>query len=155
MSVAEVFFGGTLALACLVAMASDIRQRLIPNSLCLALALAGLGYGFARAGWPGLGPHAFHMAAALAIGMALFAARWIGGGDAKFYAACAAWFPLSAAAALASLVSVAGLALVFVWFTARRLRGLPTFGKGAGAGGQLPFGVAIGLGTLAAFALNL
>lgn len=154
MSVVEIIFSGTLALACLMAMASDLRRRTIPNALCAALLLAGLGFGYLQEGWSGLGWHALHAGLALLIGMALFALRWFGGGDGKFYAACAAWFPIGAAAALGTMIALAALGLVAVWFTIRKLRGQPTFTLRGGQPTELPFGIAIGLGTLALFALQ-
>lgn len=154
MSAAEILFGGTLALACLFGMASDIRSRLIPNALCGALLLIGLGFGFQQAGIAGLGWHAAHAGIALLIGMALFAIRWFGGGDGKFYAACAAWFPLQQAMALGLAIALAGLVLVMAFFLWRKLRGQPTFTLRSGKSAQVPFGIAIGLGTLATFALR-
>lgn len=154
MNLAEILFGGVLALGCLGAMASDLARRLIPNSLCLVLAAVGLGYGYSMAGLPGLGWHAVHMTAAFAIGLGLFAIRWAGGGDGKFYAACAAWFPARDLLPLLSLIAMAGLVLVFVWFAVRKLRGQETFGLRSGKAVYLPFGVAIGCGTLALYALR-
>ncbi|MFM5885206.1 MAG: prepilin peptidase [Novosphingobium sp.] len=154
MSVVEVFFGGTLALVCIAAMASDARRRVIPNSLCAVLLLAGLGFGYYTAGLGGLGWHAAHAGAALLIGMALFAVRWLGGGDGKFYAACAAWFPLQQALALAAMICLAGLVFVLAWTVGRRFQGKPTFTLRKGQATYLPFGLAIGLGTIATYALR-
>ena len=154
MSVAEILFGGTLALACLIGMVSDARHRLIPNLLCGILLVIGLGFGFQQAGMTGLGWHAAHAGIAMLIGMALFAIRWFGGGDGKFYAACAAWFPVQQGMALGVAIALAGLALVIAFFVWRKLRGQPTFGLRTGKSAQIPFGIAIGLGTLATFALR-
>lgn len=155
MSVAEYLFGGTLALACLVAMVSDARLRIIPNLLSGPLLLAGLGYGFYQAGTSGIAWHAVHAGVALLIGMALFAIRWFGGGDGKFYAACAAWFPLQQGAGLGLSIAFAGLVLVLVFFVWRKARGQTTFALRNGKSAQLPFGIAIGAGTLITFALGL
>lgn len=154
MSVAEMLFGGTLALACVYAMVSDARKRVIPNLLCGPLLLVGLGYGFWQGGLGALGWHAAHAGIALVIGMALFAIRWFGGGDGKFYAACAAWFPLQKGFLLAGWISLAALALVFVWFTVRKLQGKPTFTLREGKSAQLPFGIPLGVGTLITFAMQ-
>jgi prepilin peptidase CpaA len=80
--------------------------------------------------------------------MALFAMRAIGGGDAKFYAALAAWFPLSMGLYYLFYVSLAGLALLVVWFLARKfmLRTLPDL-KPDSPFRKLPYGVAIGAGA--------
>ncbi|MFC0590379.1 prepilin peptidase [Novosphingobium aquiterrae] len=154
MSVVEVFFGGTLALVCLAAMWSDLRSRTIPNSYCAALLLAGLALGYHEGALGGLGWHAAHAGTALLIGMALFALRWLGGGDGKFYAACAAWFPLQQGLALGSMICLAGLLLALSWIVWRKVQGKPTFTLRQGQPTYLPFGLAIGLGTLATFALR-
>ncbi|MBS0475305.1 MAG: prepilin peptidase [Proteobacteria bacterium] len=154
MSVVEAIFGGTLALACIIAMVSDARSRVIPNLLSGLLLLVGLGFGFHEAGITGLGWHAAHAALALLIGMALFAVRWVGGGDGKFYAACAAWFPIKQGAALGAMIALCGLALVLVWLIWRRLSGKTTFSMRPDKSAQLPFGIAIGLGTIATYALR-
>ncbi len=152
MNASEVIFTGILALGCLAGMISDARRRTIPNLLCGPLLLAGLAYGSWQGGLAALGWHAAHAAVALAIGMVLFAIRWFGGGDGKFYAACAAWFPLQMGAQLGLLIAFAALVLVFVWFIARKLQGKPTFTLKQGKSAQLPFGIALGVGTLATFA---
>lgn len=154
MSAAEILFGGTLALACLVGMVSDARRRLIPNLLSGPLLLAGLGFGYFQAGLSGLGWHAAHAGVALAIGMVLFAIRWFGGGDGKFYAACAAWFPLQQGMTLGLFIAIAGLALVMAFFAWRKLQGRSTFTLKQGQATQLPFGIAIGLGAMATYALR-
>lgn len=154
MSVAEMLFGGTLALACAFAMVSDARKRMIPNILCGPLLLLGLVFGFWQGGLAGLGWHAAHAALALLIGMGLFAIRWFGGGDGKFYAACAAWFPIQKGVMLAGWIALASLVLVFVWFTVRKLQGKPTFTLRQGKSAQLPFGIALGVGTLITFAMQ-
>ncbi|WP_296679630.1 prepilin peptidase [Novosphingobium sp.] len=154
MSVVEALFSGTLALACIAGMVSDARRRMIPNLLCGPMLLLGLVYGFWQAGLTGLGWHAAHAAVALVIGMTLFAIRWFGGGDGKFYAACAAWFPLQKGFVLGGLIAIAGLALVFVWFIWQKLQGKPTFTLRQGKSAQLPFGIALGMGTIATYALQ-
>jgi prepilin peptidase CpaA len=78
-----------------------------------------------------------------------------GGGDAKFYAAVAAWFALGKAVLLLVSISLSGLALLVVWFSYRRMRRLPI---GRSAGGthfdSLPYGVAIGSGAVLTMALS-
>jgi prepilin peptidase CpaA len=74
------------------AAASDLVSMTISNRIPL-----GLAVGFAlAAAWLGLSPAeiGWHIAAGLlvlAIGFGLFAAGWIGGGDAKLAAAIALW----------------------------------------------------------------
>lgn len=75
------------------AAASDLVSMTISNRLCLvlmatfALCAAMLGLGWTQLGW--------HLAAGglvLAICFGMFAAGWIGGGDAKLAAVTALWF---------------------------------------------------------------
>lgn len=133
----------------LVAAWLDLKFRRIPNWLCGLLAFIG----FAVAVWVG-GPqalvlHGLHFAAALLVGMVLFGLGVFGGGDAKFYAAVAAWFPITAWAMLAIHVSVSGLALLLVWFSFRRLTGQKIRPKNPTIYDSLPYGIAIASGAIA------
>jgi prepilin peptidase CpaA len=85
---------------------------------------------------------------ALLAGMALFRFGWIGGGDAKFYAACAAWFPLASALYLLGAVSLAGLAVISLWFGWRQLTRARQR-KPAGAFAMVPYGLAVAIGAVA------
>jgi prepilin peptidase CpaA len=138
-----------LCAACLAAAWIDLTQRRIPNWLCAATAVSGLIAAVILEPplW-GVGSHALHMAIALIGGMALFALGVFGGGDAKFYAAVAAWFPLDMGVLLLIDVALCGLVLLVGWFTWRRLRGMPirrTTGQGFDG---LPYGIAIGAGAI-------
>jgi prepilin peptidase CpaA len=121
--------------------------RRIANWLCAATLLGGLSYVAVRLGFGALGSHLLHALIALIVGMAMFAAGFIGGGDAKFYTAVAAWFPLKAGLMLFVAVSMSGLALLIIWFVWRRLRGQPIRRQGGGLSG-LPYGAAIAAGAL-------
>lgn len=137
-----------LAIFALVAAAFDWKLRRIPNWLTLAVAVCGLALALFQDGvWFAAG-HALHMIIALAVGMMLFALKAIGGGDAKYYAAVAAWFPLRDGAALLIDTSLAGLVLFVCWVAVRRLMGLPFRIKDPGAFDKFPYGVAIGAGAL-------
>lgn len=131
---------------------SDIRFRTIPNALNALMAIAGLG-----ATWFAMGPVAAawglaHLAVAFAAGMLLYALRMWGGGDAKFYAASAAWFELWDFPRLAVSIALAGLVLLIVWFGGRQIRGIPHGNKQKK---ELPYGVAIAVGGIAALAMRL
>lgn len=129
---------------------SDVRTRLIPNWLCLLIAAMGLGFVAATAGWAAVPSHLAHMGIALVVGIALFAFKMWGGGDGKFYAATAAWFPLSQAFGLVFAISLAGIALLIVIIFARRGRLVKGERK------SVPYGVAIAGGALANLAaMNL
>lgn len=116
----------------------DWKRRRLPNALCAAAFACGLGLAVAGSGWLATGPALLHAALALAGGMVLFALGAIGGGDAKFYAALAGWFPLHEGARLLLLVSLCGLVLVLAMW--------PKWRRNDGEG--VPMGVAIGGGAM-------
>lgn len=136
-----------LTLLLLIGAYTDIRQRRLANWLSLALLAFGLAHGFALGGWPAVGWHGAHAVIALVVGMLLFAGRIIGGGDAKFYAGMAAYFPLAMGLKLVIWVTLVGGALVLGWILLRRMRGVPL--RRDGDHGKFPYGVAIAAGGLA------
>ncbi|GAA4762497.1 A24 family peptidase [Novosphingobium ginsenosidimutans] len=125
----------------------DWRDRRIPNWLCGILAVLGLAVAAWLGGGEAIAKHAIHAFAALIVGMVLFRFGVFGGGDAKFYAAVAAWFPIALWAKLLIHVSLAGLGLVTVWFVARRLMGKKIRPKNPTKYDALPYGIAIALGA--------
>lgn len=141
----QLLLPGTLIALAAVGAWLDWHRRLLPNWLCGIAGAAGLGAALlGPAGGP-VWSNAVHAVIALVVGMALFAGGVIGGGDAKFYAALALWFPLDAGFRLLLLVSLAGLILtlamwVLIW---RR--------EPAGTSRQtrsVPYGVAIAAGAV-------
>ncbi|QIG55097.1 peptidase A24 [Altererythrobacter sp. BO-6] len=143
----ELLWPAALSLLLVVGAIGDILKRRLPNWLSLALLVTGLAFAFANGGIEAIGWHGAHAAIALAVGMALFAGGIIGGGDAKFYAGAAAWFPLSDGLSLLLSVSLAGLAAIIIWFGSRRV-----FKPGAidpdSLYAKFPYGVAIAGGGL-------
>jgi prepilin peptidase CpaA len=96
--------------------------------------------------------------AALVAGMGMFAAGWIGGGDGKLFAVCALWLGWPAALPFLLYTGLAGGALTFAILALRSgwlapaVAGGPTWLRNLGTnGGDLPYGVAIAIGALAAF----
>jgi len=144
-----------LLAGCGYAFFSDLYRRRIPNWLCAALLLPGLVAGFLTGGAAGLGDHALHMVMALVVGMVLTRLGAIGAGDAKFYAACAAWFGLGAALGLLVSVSLAGLLLFAVWFGWRRIKRLPVRNRTGNLFDSLPYGIAIAAGTILSWPMLL
>jgi prepilin peptidase CpaA len=128
----------------------DWRDRRIPNWLCGVLALIGLGLAAGSGGGTAIAQHAIHAFAALVVGMVLFRFGVFGGGDAKFYAAVAAWFPLALWAKLLIHVSLAGLGLLTVWFISRRIMGKKIRPKDPTKYDALPYGIAIAFGSFSA-----
>ena len=126
----------------------DARTRTIPNALNAAMAICGLAAVWLAAGGNAGALAAAHLAVALVLGMVIYALGMWGGGDAKFYAAAAAWFELTDAFRLVLSISLAGLVLVIGWFATRRFRG-----RAEGARSRdLPYGVAIAAGGIALMA---
>ena len=141
----------------LVAAASDLRYRRIPNlipALIVLLFIVGwlLGFPFTGPWWA----HGFHFVAALLVGMLLFRFGWFGGGDAKLYAACALWFSFSDALLLMFVTTASGAVIVLVRalaIVARSIFGSP----GAPPDGPrqrraprtIPYGIAIAAGGIA------
>jgi prepilin peptidase CpaA len=140
-----------LALCAAVGAWLDLASRRLPIWLCLITAMLGLGLALAVGGFDAVWSPAAHGAIALAVCMALFAVGWIGGGDAKFYAACACWFPIASGLNLLGLVSLAGLAVVILWFGYRQATGARKR-EVEGQFGMVPYGVPVAIG---AFALKL
>lgn len=151
MSVVELVGLAALAGLTLAGAILDIRTRVIPNALCALCLVAGLVFVFFAQGAAALPSAGLHVILALAVGMGLFALKFIGGGDAKFYAGLAGWFPLSQAADFLILTSLSGIVLVLVhWLLLRkreRPQDNPDFAK-------LPYAVAIALGAFVNLALH-
>ncbi len=127
------------------AAAWDIRHRTIPNWLCLGTAMCGLLTTALTFNAADLLMHAAHSVVAMIVGIALFALRWWGGGDAKFYAAVATWFSITDFFPLIFWISLAGLVLVLGLFVLRRFKKRPA----GEAGKAIPYGVAIAAGMIA------
>lgn len=138
-----------LVAVCAAGIWLDIRTRRLPNWLCLLALVTGLAATAMTGNWSAIGSHLVHVALALLAGMALFHFGVVGGGDAKFYAGIAAWFPLTLAINLLVSVSLAGLAAVLVWMAWRRLAGKKIRRNPETDADKFPYGVAVGLGAIA------
>jgi prepilin peptidase CpaA len=102
------------------AAASDLLTMRIPNWLSLAL-LAAFAAFFAAGGLP-WDAALLHVAAAvlvLAVCFALFALRWMGGGDAKLAAATALWLGFSSLLDYLLVAALAGGVLTLVLLVMR------------------------------------
>lgn len=139
-----------LIAACAAACWLDVTKRIIPNWLCLLTFGAGLMFAAWSGGTGALGWHGLHAAVALLIGMGLFVTGMVGGGDAKFYAAVAAWFAFADGLKLLLSVSIAALAMFALWFLSRRLRGIPVLRKATDDSGKFPYALGIGGGAVLA-----
>jgi prepilin peptidase CpaA len=150
------------AILVIVAALRDVTSYTIPNKISLALValfpIAALGLGLPL---PVIGVSLAVGAAALVAGMAMFALRWIGGGDAKLFAAAALWLGLPASMTYLAVTAVAGGALAVGLLALRSTHVRPFvpngpawFGRLAEPGENVPYGVAIAVGALVAFPLS-
>ena len=144
--------------ALLIAAANDVYEFKIPNWISVTLA----GAFFAAA--PALGAPANVMleglllgAAALAVGIALFATRVFGGGDAKLLAAIAPWIGVSGLASFLVNVALAGGMLAVALILFRKSPALPIYAQAPWIlrlhqkPKDIPYAVAIAAGGLLSF----
>ncbi len=138
---------------------SDATSYTIPNRISLLLlasffpAALALGRPFGE-----IGVDLAVGGLALAAAMGMFAAGWIGGGDAKLFAVVSLWLGWSAAPAflLATALAGGGLALMLLNMRAAWLRPYfsaapPWLARLVAPNAAVPYGVAIAIGGLAAF----
>ena len=144
----------------IVAALSDATSMTIPNWISAALALAFLPAALlAGASWSVIGLSFGLGAGALVIAAGMFALHWIGGGDAKLFAAGALWLGPAGAAPFLLWTAIAGGVLAVCLLGARRmsaLTGLPVRQPAwterlLAPAGDIPYGIAIAAGALAAF----
>lgn len=130
-----------LLLAALLAAAAwhDLRRRIIPNRLNLAIALGAplMWWADGLALWPDVAVQLALAAAVFAAFAGLFALGWMGGGDVKMIGALALWLPLVQLGPMLMLTAVAG-----------GLVTLATLAWSRGGRPEVPYGVAIALAGL-------
>jgi prepilin peptidase CpaA len=142
--------------ACLIwAAVSDLSTMTIPNRLTLGLAACFVPVGMLAhltlAQW---GIHLGLGLGGLVLGMALFAFRFMGGGDAKLIAAASLWLGLDGFIALLIYTALFGgglslgllAARKYVWMYAAKLP--PWLGRHLEAKADIPYGIAICIGGL-------
>jgi len=134
----------------------DLTSFTIPNALCAAL--TGLFLVFALAVPLGLSSLGWHLVAGLAglvLGFTLFALGWIGGGDAKLFAATALWLGFSDLLPYAAMASLFGGVLTVSLLMLRKVplpAGLLRQGwlvRLHDARSGIPYGVALAAGAFA------
>ena len=146
----ELIVFSVFPLAMIAAAVSDIFSMTISNRLTLALAAAfPLVALYCGVDAQQILMHVSAGAAMLTLGFALFAFGWIGGGDAKFFAATAIWLGWSPLFEYALVASLIGGALTFMIIVARGVP-MPAFLKGQSwlvrlhdAKHGIPYGVAL------------
>lgn len=140
----------------LAAALYDLASYTIPNFL--SVALIGLFAVFAALAPLGLGALGWHLAAGLCglvLGFGLFALGWIGGGDAKLFAAMALWLGFSDLLPYAAVASLFGGALTLSLLLLRKvplpagLAGQAWLSRLHDARSGVPYGVALAAGGFA------
>ena len=143
----------------IVAALKDVTSCTIPHWISGVLILAFFGVSLVL-GVPlqAIGVHALVGVVALLVAMAMFAAGWIGGGDAKLFAAASLWLGPDAVAPFILVTALAGGALAIALLNLRAdwARGLLPVGPAwverlREPKGDAPYGVAIAVGGLVAF----
>jgi prepilin peptidase CpaA len=158
--IVEIVLVALLPALLVTAAVWDLTSYTIPNLFILALLAlfavfaAALAYSGSAMDWHQAGLHLLAGGIGLVVGMGLFAAGWIGGGDAKLFAVVTLWLGWNALLEYALLASVLGGALTLALLSLRRVA-LPGFlarqdwlmrlaDKDAG----VPYGVALSLAAL-------
>lgn len=138
----------------------DLTTFTIPNMLpaamlvlfaafLLAIALAGQGLN-----WSDTWPHLLAGAVALVAGMALFAAGWVGGGDAKLFAMACLWLGWDSMFEYTFVASLLGGMLTVTLVVLRRfplpalLATQPWLARLADRNSGVPYGVALAIAAL-------
>lgn len=150
------FFPGLL----LAAAVYDLGTYTIPNLIPITLSAAFVVYVAAVVAtgaplpWQSIAMHAAAGFAALTLGIALFAKGWIGGGDAKLYAAICLWLGFGAMAEYTMAASLAGGVLTVMLLLLRRVPvaafvPAPWLVRLADPEAGVPYGVALAAGAVA------
>jgi len=143
----------------IVAALRDLVSFTIPNWISAAMALAFLPAALAAGlAWDAIGLHALVGLICFIAAVAMFALRWIGGGDAKVLAAAGLWLGWPAAGVFLVVTGAAGgllamslLAVRSDWVRAH-VSGAPVWAmRLMEQGAPVPYGVAIACGALFAF----
>lgn len=142
MHMAQILLLGLLAAMLAIAAFTDIRARIIPNGLNLAIALLAGVWWWAN----GLGIADISIQIGLAFGAlilfgACFAAGMMGGGDVKLIAALALWLPGGALLQMLVWMALAGGVLTVAMLAIHAIRRAP--GRP-----EIPYGVAIVIATI-------
>jgi prepilin peptidase CpaA len=116
----EMLAVGAAGLALLLSCLCDLRRFEIPDTLSIVILLAAFAFGLATPGFEWLW-HLAGLGIMFAVGLALFAAGWMGGGDIKLLVATAMWTGLQGLPPFLVGVSLAGGALALVLLGSRAM----------------------------------
>jgi prepilin peptidase CpaA len=138
----------------------DMTTYTIPNLLpgalivlfpMFMLTLAASGHPM---GWDAIGLHLLAGLVGLLLGMGMFAVGWVGGGDAKLFAAALLWLGWEALYEYVVLAMLLGGVLTIALIAIRRvplplmLAKLPWFARLADEKAGVPYGVALAMAAL-------
>lgn len=138
----------------------DLTSFTIPNVLPAAMLALFAAFVLATAlnghtlSWSDTWPHLLAGAVALVAGMVLFAAGWVGGGDAKLFAMACLWLGWDAMFEYTLVASVFGGMLTIALLTLRRLplppllSAQPWLARLADKNSGVPYGVALAIAAL-------
>lgn len=135
--------------------AMDIFTMTIPNRISIALVAGFVCMApFAGLGWETIAAHFAVSVAMLIIGIGMFAAGWMGGGDAKLLAAASLWMGIEHVYEYALVSALCGGAITLVMLILRTyplpagLSGQKWMTRLHDAGHGIPYGAALAAGGL-------
>lgn len=153
---AQIFLAG-FPLFMIIAAWRDLVSMTIPNWISLALVVNFILLAItAQLPWHEVGIHIAVCAGALILTMVMFALNWIGGGDAKLFAAAALWmgWPDMIVYALVSAVMGGVLTLLILLLRSRPMPKFlyerPWIAMHLKDKGDVPYGIALCAGALIA-----
>ncbi len=134
---------GSLAIALLFSVYSDIRYRLIYNKVTIAVALAAPAFWFATGSYTltDVGMHLLVAAVAFIFFAIFFYFNMMGGGDVKLFAALALWFHWIEVIRMIFVASLAGGAVTIIFLVIHKV-------KQKDGPVRIPYGVAIAVSGL-------
>lgn len=132
-----------LAILLLVSIYTDIRYRLIHNSLNIAIAVLAPVYWFASGPvtLSAIGGHLLIAGCTFLFFSIFFALRAMGGGDVKLFAALSLWFPWVEVVRMIFVATLLGAAVTIIFLMIHKLR------QRVGPA-RIPYGVAISIAGL-------
>jgi prepilin peptidase CpaA len=150
-ALAPAWLVAVLVVALCAGAIEDVARLRISNMTSIVVAVAAVAAavssGFEIALWQNFAV----FVVVLAVGTAAFGAWLLGGGDVKLFAAAALWFDLRSAVWLVALVFVAGGLVGIACLVGRIARGE---GVSRNRSAQVPYGLAIALGTISMIAIS-
>ena len=153
MSIAFIFFG-IFIFAMSFAAYKDLTTMTIPNWISLLILFTFFAFlPFAWQGWAIFGEHMLVGLCVFLFGFALFAAGWLGGGDAKMMAATSFWWQWPDLMIYVIYTAVAGGALAALILISRKIipsyaLSYPWLHKLVKIEKDMPYGVALAIGGI-------